>query len=93
MPPSPTIESIRSDEAPATVLELVSRITRLMGSSLSPTIQNAAAHEIRHQQLNANKARSMLHWRPIFTPDQGLERTIEWYRAFFEVSEEQPGVN
>jgi CDP-glucose 4,6-dehydratase len=34
--------------------------------------------------LSAEKARSMLQWQPLFTLDHGLERTVEWYRAFLE---------
>jgi CDP-glucose 4,6-dehydratase len=73
-----------SNEIQVTVLELTRRILALMGSSLEPDVQNRAMHEIRHQYLSAEKARAMLQWRPLFTLDHGLERTVEWYRAFLE---------
>jgi CDP-glucose 4,6-dehydratase len=73
-----------SNEIQVTVLELTHRILALMGSSLEPDVQNRATHEIRHQYLSAEKARSMLQWQPLFTLDHGLERTVEWYRAFLE---------
>lgn len=34
-------------------------------------------------QLDSSKAMSQLGWRPIWE-DQLLERTVEWYRAFYE---------
>lgn len=71
-----------------TVLELTKRILAAMGSNLEPEILNEADNEIRQQFLNADKARKLLKWSPLFTLEQGLERTIEWYRDFF-VSEKQ----
>jgi CDP-glucose 4,6-dehydratase len=69
-----------SNENQISVLDLVNRIVRKMGSSLTPEIQNQAVNEIRHQYLSAERARRMLRWRPQFTLDEGLERTIAWYR-------------
>jgi CDP-glucose 4,6-dehydratase len=75
-----------SNEIQVTVLELTRRILALMGSTLEPEIQNRASHEIRHQYLSAAKARTDLEWQPLFTLDEGLGRTIAWYRAFFDKS-------
>ena len=65
-----------------TVLELTHRILSLMGSDLQPEIRNEAANEIRKQYLNADKARQSLGWSPLFTLEQGLIKTIAWYRDF-----------
>lgn len=69
-----------SNEIQLTVVELVDKILKLMGSSLEPEILNQANNEIRKQYLSAEKARRMLSWAPIFELQQGLERTIAWYR-------------
>jgi CDP-glucose 4,6-dehydratase len=71
-----------SNEIQITVLQLVDQILRLMGSDLTPDIQATATNEIRHQYLSAAKAREKLDWRPSFTLEAGLERTIAWYRDF-----------
>jgi CDP-glucose 4,6-dehydratase len=71
-----------SNEIQVTVCELVQRILRLMGSDLKAEIRNEASNEIRHQYLNASRAREMLGWAPLFTLDQGLERTLAWYRDY-----------
>ncbi|MCI0704299.1 MAG: GDP-mannose 4,6-dehydratase [Planctomycetia bacterium] len=71
-----------SNEIQVTVLELVQRILDLMGSPLTPNVRNEANNEIRHQFLNAAKAREQLAWRPQFTLDEGLRRTIPWYSSF-----------
>jgi CDP-glucose 4,6-dehydratase len=71
-----------SNEIQVTVLDLTRRILALMGSPLEPDVQNLATHEIRHQYLSAGKARQVLDWQPLFALDEGLGRTIDWYRAF-----------
>ncbi len=75
-----------SNEIQVTVIELVRRILELMNSDLEPDVRNEATNEIRHQYLSAAKAKSMLEWQPHFTLDEGLRRTIDWYKSFFEHS-------
>ena len=74
-----------SYERPVTVNELVAKILEQMNSKLVPVVKNEASSEIREQYLDATKARQMLDWRPTFTVDEGLKRTIAWYRAFLGV--------
>jgi CDP-glucose 4,6-dehydratase len=54
-----------------------------MDSNLTPDIRNEVTNEIRHQYLSAEKARRELGWKPMFTLDEGLIRTIDWYKDFF----------
>jgi CDP-glucose 4,6-dehydratase len=75
-----------SNELQITVSELVQRILKLMGSELAPDIRNEASNEIRHQYLSAVKARQMLGWHPLFSQEEGLRLTIDWYKRFFENS-------
>ena len=70
-----------SNELQLTVRQLVDRILSLMGSPLVPDVRNEARNEIRHQYLSAAKARRVLEWKPLFTLEDGLARTIEWYRG------------
>ncbi|MBP9871880.1 MAG: GDP-mannose 4,6-dehydratase [Nitrosomonas sp.] len=72
-----------SNEIQVTVREIVESVIRIMGSDISPIVLNEASNEIRHQYLNAEKARSMLNWQPLFNLDQALGITIDWYRNFF----------
>ncbi|MGO8673307.1 MAG: NAD-dependent epimerase/dehydratase family protein [Capsulimonadaceae bacterium] len=71
-----------SNEIQVTVLELVDRIRRAMGTDLVPDVRNEASNEIRHQYLSAGKARDRLAWEPLFTLETGLERTISWYKEY-----------
>ena len=47
------------------------------GSNLEPIILNEAPHEIKHQYLSAKKAREMLGWKPEYTLEEGLKRTVK----------------
>lgn len=71
-----------SNESQISVLELVNLILRKMNSPLRPEVRNEASNEIRHQYLSAEHARTVLNWKPQFTLDEGLDRTIAWYREF-----------
>jgi CDP-glucose 4,6-dehydratase len=72
-----------SNETQVTVRELADRILKLMDSELEPDVRNQAVNEIRQQYLSAEKARTLLGWRPLFTLDDGLRATIAWYREYF----------
>lgn len=72
-----------SNESETTVLEMTQLILSLMGSSLKPEIRNEATNEIGYQCLSATKARDMLGWRPLFSPEEALRLTIDWYTTFF----------
>ena len=71
-----------SNELQITVLDLVRRILKVMGSTLEPDILNTTCNEIRHQYLSAEKARRLLNWAPLFDLDAALGRTVQWYREF-----------
>ncbi|AJC24778.1 GDP-mannose 4,6-dehydratase [Bacillus velezensis] len=73
-----------SNEIQLTVLELVEKILKAMDSDLKPKVLNQGSHEIKHQYLSAEKARKLLNWTPAHTIDEGLEKTIKWYKAFFQ---------
>jgi CDP-glucose 4,6-dehydratase len=71
-----------STETRVTVLDLVRKVLALVGSPLEPDVRNEALNEIRHQSLSATKAREQLGWRPLFTLDEGLRKTVGWYTEF-----------
>jgi len=77
-----------SNELQVSVLELVERVLAQAGSKLRPEILDQASNEIRHQYLSAEKARRVLGWKPLFTLDEGLRRTIAWYTEFFRAGGE-----
>ncbi|HJN65443.1 MAG TPA: GDP-mannose 4,6-dehydratase [Pirellulales bacterium] len=73
-----------SNEIQLNVLDIVQKILSLMGSDLEPVILNEVSNEIPHQYLSAAKARKQLNWRPMYTLEEGLSRTIKWYMKFLK---------
>jgi CDP-glucose 4,6-dehydratase len=71
-----------SNEIQVTVIDLVEKILTKMDSPLKPDVRGEAGHEIKHQYLSAEKARTSLGWKPLFSIDEGLDITIQWYREF-----------
>ncbi len=41
-------------------------------------------HEAHLLRLDCTKAQQYLHWHPVWTTQTAIERTIDWYRAFYE---------
>ena len=77
-----------SNEIQVTVLELAQMIMRLIGrEDLELDVLGEASNEITHQYLDAAKARSMLGWQPRYSLEEGLTRTILWYRDFLKQSD------
>ena len=76
-----------SNEIQITVRQLVNQILKTMGSSLEPDVRNEVSNEIVHQYLSAGAAKRDLGWTPQFTLDDGLGRTVDWYRSFFRAAE------
>ena len=72
-----------SNEIQITVSELTKKILHVMNSDLQPDIRGEAKNEIKHQYLSAEKARTAIGWSPLFDLDEGLKRTIDWYKEFF----------
>ena len=71
-----------SNETAVPVLDLVNKIVCQMGSPLLPDVREDANNEIRAQYLSAKRARQVLNWAPLFSLDEGLGRTISWYKEF-----------
>ncbi len=72
-----------SNGQPLSVLEVTQEILGLMKQpEPAPVVQNEAHGEIPHQYLDASKAKERLGWVPAFSLQEGLTKTIDWYREF-----------
>lgn len=69
-----------SYEKPISVLELVKIIYYLTGKELNYKILDQAKYEIKKQYLLSKKAKEILGWKPRFTLEEGLKKTIGWYK-------------
>lgn len=73
-----------STETPLTVVEIVDAVREAMGSELEPKILAEASNEIPDQHLDATLAREELGWSPTFGLQEGLQRTVAWYRDYID---------
>jgi len=68
--------------APLSVLELVQAILSACGrEDLAPEVRGEPQNEIQNQALDTGKAQRQLGWKPRWSLDEGLQETVEWYRA------------
>lgn len=73
-----------SDENPISVLNLLGQLSRLSGKKFNYKILDQARYEIKDQYLASGKARKILGWKPKYTLEQGLERTVAWYNEYYK---------
>lgn len=73
-----------SNEEPLNVVGIVHKVLQVMGSDLEPLILNQASNEIESQYLSSEKAKSLLNWKPLYSMEKGLEKTVNWYKIFFD---------
>ncbi|MDQ2675652.1 MAG: GDP-mannose 4,6-dehydratase [Actinomycetota bacterium] len=65
------------------VLDVIELITRLAGTGVEPDVRGTGNPdgEIDKQYVDPAKLRETLGWEPRVGLEEGLERTIDWYRA------------
>ncbi|HUU62007.1 MAG TPA: UDP-glucose 4-epimerase, partial [Acidimicrobiia bacterium] len=64
-----------------TVLGLYETLARLTGFALPPEFAAAKAGDILRSVLDPSRAKSALGWEPWTPLEEGLRRTVEWYRS------------
>ena len=65
-----------------TILEVVDTVSKLIGINIPPLISGEETPEIDSQWLNIDKIKA-IGWSPTFTLEQGLKKTIDWYKEYF----------
>ncbi len=69
-------------ELPVSVLSVVEKIITAVGdANVKPQVLGVATNEIDKQSLASAKAADMLGWTPNVDLDEGLRRSVDWYRA------------
>src|SRR4051812_43255367 len=61
--------------------ELFRTMPDLIGGSVEPTYEAERAGDVRDSQADIAKARRILNYQPIVSFEEGLRRTVEWYRT------------
>lgn len=63
-----------------TLNELLSRLQLIAGTTIPPRYEPARAAEPRDSQADISRARSLLGYEPFIPFEEGLARTVAWYR-------------
>jgi CDP-glucose 4,6-dehydratase len=68
---------------PRSVLEVVELVCKLAGTGVRPDVRGSGTPggEISRQWVDASKLRALTGWTPRVGLEEGLRRTIAWYRA------------
>ncbi|HYV15290.1 MAG TPA: NAD-dependent epimerase/dehydratase family protein [Conexibacter sp.] len=68
---------------PHAVRDVVARICALAGTDVEPDVRGSGtpAGEIDRQYVDASKLTALTGWAPRVGLDEGLRRTVDWYRA------------
>jgi nucleoside-diphosphate-sugar epimerase len=61
--------------------ELLRTLQRIVGTSLEPIYSEPRVGDVRDSQASIAKARRLLGYEPIVTFEEGLRRTVDWFRA------------
>jgi UDP-glucose 4-epimerase len=73
--------NIGNPRGTVTIFDLAQRIQRLSGTNAEITFAPLDYVDVELRIPNVEKARTVLGWEPRIELDQGLEKTIAWYRA------------
>lgn len=74
------------NDQPRSVLEVVDLMCSLAGTGVEPDVRGIGTPpgEITRQWVDSTKLRQMSGWAPKLTLEEGLGRTIAWYREFYD---------
>ena len=61
--------------------ELFRSMRAVVGASVEPIYLEGRQGDVRDSQADISKAKELLGYEPIISFEEGLSRTIEWYRA------------
>jgi nucleoside-diphosphate-sugar epimerase len=61
--------------------DLFQEMRKIVGASVEPTYAEPRQGDVRDSQAAIDKAERILGYRPIVSFEEGLKRTIEWYRT------------
>ena len=64
-----------------TLLDLIASINRVIGTDIQPAFEAARVGDVRESLADIAAARAGLGYEPVVGFDEGLQRSIEYYRT------------
>lgn len=63
-----------------TVNAIIAEINRLLGKKVQPNYVAARAGDVKHSLADISEARKLIGFEPVVLFQEGLEKSIDWYR-------------
>jgi len=64
-----------------TLLQMTDALNRLLGTKLAPVLGAERAGDIKHSFADISLAQKTFGYKPLVSFEEGLKKTIEWYRG------------
>ena len=65
----------------ATLNELYAKLEELIDSGIQPIHDDPRPGDVKHSLADISMARELLGYETIVSFDEGIERTVDWYRS------------
>lgn len=67
-----------------TLNELVGKLNEILGKNITPIYSEPRAGDIKHSFADISRLEESLKYKPSVLFEEGLRRTVEWYKQAFE---------
>ncbi len=67
------------------LLDMITLLNRLMGKQIEPFFTDPRPGDVRHSRAAIDKARQKLGFEPVVSFEEGLSRTLAWYKTALAV--------
>ena len=72
-----------NEDSVLTVADVAQRVVNQYEKGKVVVGQKSDLHEANLLMLNIEKAKEILGWSPVYTADEAIQNTIEWYKNFY----------
>jgi len=67
-----------------TLMQLIEKINSSLKQHVKPIFAEARNGDVRHSRADISKARNFLSYEPKITFEEGMEKTVDWYKRISE---------
>lgn len=72
-----------NEDSVLTVADVAQRVSKYYGKGEVVVGEKSDLHEANLLMLNIEKAEAVLGWKPLYSADEAIQKTVEWYKRFY----------